>query len=516
MTGPRITLRDFLAKGIVLNDRGKHVQWCPALEELSRIEDPAIKSVSLCMPRRSGKSTAAAAVALWHAMTTPHAEVVLVAATGGSVEEVFRQKLITSLLADRFKKLGLAADPTLSRIYFPRTNSTILTICPSEANTVGKTITLLLIDECRLVEEETVRLLEPSTFSVGKRIYIGTAGRPRTWWADLFKDPSPSHHARIFASVAEAQNPALNLEEEAEEARRRAERGGNYAKMLYRRDFESAFCELAESPLLAPADIDRASVAPEAIEPFDRARDTVVLAADLSLSRDITSVLALARRADPKLPAGGETLRILEIFTLTPTNGTRVDLSAVEAKIESMWRLYSAEAVYVDQYQAAQLCQRLEDRGCPVKPVAISAPVNQAAFSQLAEALSSGRLRWARHERLERELAGLSIEETASGFRVLDANRRYHRDVSFALALALWGIGQTVPCRSLPVTAVHAGSPAERNAAAWARDRNPFATPRGAEPGGETSGPWRGLSGAGRAGGLTRRVSWSGFFRGLR
>jgi len=34
---------------------------------------------------------------------------------------------------------------------------------------------------------------------------------------------------------------------------------------------------------------------------------------------------------------------------------------------------------------------RLEDRGCPVKPVAISAPVNQAAFSQVAEALRVSR-----------------------------------------------------------------------------------------------------------------------------
>jgi hypothetical protein len=433
VNAPAISLRDFVSKGIILGDRGRRIEWCPALEELSAIEREEIKSVALVMPRRSGKSSAAAAVSFWHAMTTPHAEVVLVAATGGSIEEIFRQKLVTSLLGDRFTKAGIAAEPTKTKIYFPSLNSSILCIAPSEANTVGKTVTLLVCDECRLISEETVRLLEPSTFATGKRIFIGTAGRPRTWWEDCFKDPSPSHHSRIFTSVEDAGNPALDLRAEAASARARAERGGNYQLMLYRRDFESVFTELAEgSPLVNPGDVERASR--ESVPAYDPQLDTVILAGDLSVTTDLTSLVAVARRdSEEPSPSGGGPLRVLEIVIFDPAaSGGRVDLSSVEAKILTMARLYNPEQILLDQYQGILLAQNLAGKGLTVNALPITAQRNQAIFSSLAEALQVGRLSWARHERLERELLGLSIQETSAGFRVLDG-KRLHRDVSFSL-----------------------------------------------------------------------------------
>ena len=72
-----------------------------------------------------------------------------------------------------------------------------------------------------------------------------------------------------------------------------------------------------------------------------------------------------------------------------------------------------------------------------VEAVPVTLDLNQRIFETLAELLSERRLTWRRDPVLERELLGLELRERSTGrFSVVDADRRYHRDLAFSLALA--------------------------------------------------------------------------------
>jgi len=421
-----VTFREFVDGEYVLGDRLRPVSWSPVLEALSAIERPGVRRVALCCPRRSGKSTAACAAALWHALTTDNAFVLLVSATLGSISDQFRQKFGPIL---RGPLRDLRPDVSQHEVRFPENGSIVKCVSPSEAAVLGKSITMLIVDECRLVEEETVRLLEPSTFGMGRSIFIGTAGRPRTWWADLFKDPEPTTFSRIFSSVGEAGNPGIDIGSEAEEARRRAERGTDWQRLLYKRDFESVFVELTDSPLVSPVDVEKAVVS--RVAPFDEKLDRCITACDLSTTgRDLSSVVTVALRND--------IFRVLEVRTFRPEDfgAAGVSFDLVERAIALAARRYRSRVV-MDRHEGFYLAQRLRAARVQVRDFAVSAMSNQDAFSALAETLHGGRLQWERCERLEREILSLVLEDTASGFKVRDSDKRYHRDLSFSLAIGV-------------------------------------------------------------------------------
>jgi hypothetical protein len=78
-----------------------------------------------------------------------------------------------------------------------------------------------------------------------------------------------------------------------------------------------------------------------------------------------------------------------------------------------------------------------------VEPFTATADSNMQIWSALVARLNARTIVLPRHERLLSELRGLRAESFAFGsrFRVVDSSRRFHRDVSFALALAVFAAG---------------------------------------------------------------------------
>jgi hypothetical protein len=153
-----------------------------------------------------------------------------------------------------------------------------------------------------------------------------------------------------------------------------------------------------------------------------------VLGLDLGVMKD-RSVLTLVR-ADP-----GTRLVVVEgMETWTPRPGAKVDLQEVEGTVADLADRLRARVI-LDPWQGILMAQRLRARGVDVVEHAFTGDSRRKLFSLLLDLIRTGRLRCRPHEELRRELLGLEVQETVSGWRV-DHRPGRHDDHVVAVALA--------------------------------------------------------------------------------
>jgi hypothetical protein len=157
---------------------------------------------------------------------------------------------------------------------------------------------------------------------------------------------------------------------------------------------------------------------------------------DLGLSKD-RSVLALAHR---DTVTGVVTVEALE--TWAPSAGAKVDLREVEDAVAEVAQRHRAPVV-LDPWQGVLMAQRLRARGVKVEEHRFAGDGRRRLFGALLDLIRTGRLRSRPHPELRRELLGLEVQETASGWRV-DHRVGRHDDHVVAVALA----AETLPSSS--------------------------------------------------------------------
>ncbi len=158
---------------------------------------------------------------------------------------------------------------------------------------------------------------------------------------------------------------------------------------------------------------------------------TYTIGLDVGLSRDRT-VIALLR-----VDAATGLVCIDLLVTYVPPTGRKVDLQEVEQAVAELSQRYQAPVAY-DTWQAVLLGQRLEAQGLPTIPYTFTAESRRKLFGSLLDLVRTGALRSRPHDELRRELLGLDVQETASGWRV-DHKTGRHDDHVVAVALALGG-----------------------------------------------------------------------------
>lgn len=420
------SLRTWSESGILLNDRGRPVRPTTLTRDMvDAFENEDLHQALYVCPRRSGKSTGLAILASWQLLFREQSYTVWIAGTGDSASSIVGQKIATPLGRSI---AGLDLNVSRNRIENRQIGAVLEVMAPSEIGAPGRTIDLLVLDEARHIPESVIETLMPS--AMGGRIFIiSSAGRPSGWLYQSVMSPGERDHVRVFRSAEEINNPEFSSEFRDEERRRLARRGA-IGDALFKREWESTFVEISDNPFLNPADIARCSK--KSVDDYDPALDRVTIGADLSLRRDLTSLVAVARRADGKL-------RVLETEILDPKEFgvDGIPLELVSRRIELMARRYSAR-VFVDRWQAALMVDQLRRRGVKIRAVAVTAQLNTQSFEALSEVVHEHRIEWVRQSRLEAELHALSYEETKAGHvRVVDGDKRIHRDVSWALALAV-------------------------------------------------------------------------------
>jgi len=156
---------------------------------------------------------------------------------------------------------------------------------------------------------------------------------------------------------------------------------------------------------------------------------------DLGLARD-RSALAVVR-----VDAETGLVVVEALVTWAPRRGERVDFQEVESEVARLAASVRAPVVF-DPWQAVLMGQRLQAAGVETVEYAFTADGRRRLFGTLLDLIRTGRLRAREHEDLRRELLGLEVQETGSGWRV-DHRVGLHDDHVVAVALAIAGLMQT-------------------------------------------------------------------------
>ena len=155
---------------------------------------------------------------------------------------------------------------------------------------------------------------------------------------------------------------------------------------------------------------------------------TRVLGLDLGLTKDRSVLCDIAADLDTRR------VRVIGFETWTPPPGGRVDLQQVE-EATGRRALEIRAPVVLDPWQAALMAQRLRAQRIQVVEHPFTPDTRRKLFGTLLDLIRTRRLTSPPHEELRRELLGLEVQETTSGWRV-DHRVGRHDDHVVALALA--------------------------------------------------------------------------------
>jgi hypothetical protein len=196
---------------------------------------PGVRSLLLCC-RQAGKSTAAAALALWTALLEPRSLVLLLSPTLRQSGELFRDKALR-LYAALGQPVGPRRETQLELEL--QNGSRLVSLPESEAGIRGFSgVRLLVIDEAARVGDDLYRAVRPMlATSGGGLVALSTPFGRRGWFFDAWHGGA-GRWSRVRAAADAC--PRITPEFLAEE---RAELG----PLWFRQEYECEFNELTGS-----------------------------------------------------------------------------------------------------------------------------------------------------------------------------------------------------------------------------------------------------------------------------
>lgn len=143
--------------------------------------------ILLCASRQSGKSTTAAALAVWHLVFAPDSVTVIISPSLRQSQESFRRVIA---LFEAFKPPITISSQTGTSISL-RNNSRVLCTPATERSVRGFTADLVIVDEASRVPDEVFHAMAPSlAASQGRLLALSTpAGRAGWFWRLWDGDP---------------------------------------------------------------------------------------------------------------------------------------------------------------------------------------------------------------------------------------------------------------------------------------------------------------------------------------
>ena len=432
---------------------------------LSALDDPNVPLVLAVTRRQLGKSTLVAASAISE-LFTQNSYVLYVCASQAQGNAVWSRKVrgpLEKLLAE----IGMegSAQFTAQSVTIPAFNSAMVVVSPNEATAPGRTVSLLCLDECRDIPDSVFTTLAPSVIGgQGRMVLAGTPGQRRGFFYELTTDPPD--RALVVRPPASATNPY--------ESKRAIQFLRTTLAKLWpaaaRRELDSEFTDSDDEFL--PSDVVARCVDSDLRE-YQTHDAPCYGFLDLSRTRDLSSLVVVASVA-ARVPEAADHLLTVSIQTWDPKRmpGQEIDFAVIrEALLQLPKRFPNLRTVLVDQGAefgsvSSFLKQHPEIRA---KAFVGTASSNMAIWSALSGRLHSRTLTIPKHERLLDELRNLRREEFQFGskFRIVDASKKYHRDVSLALAGAVHAAGR----RSEPLRIFNSDDvplpTQEENDAAW-------------------------------------------------
>ena len=174
---------------------------------------------------------------------------------------------------------------------------------------------------------------------------------------------------------------------------------------------------------------------------------------DLARRTDLASLVVVVREPAQQ-PEARDHLRVASIQTWDPkaSPGGEVPFEEIRAALGALpTRFPRLEVLAVDEGaeggSVLPYCRAHPGLSLRVQGFQATVDSNMRLWSALAARLHAGTLSLPRHARLIDELVNLRQEEISLGgkWRVLDGSKKFHRDVSVALALAVAAAGEAGP-----------------------------------------------------------------------
>jgi len=394
---------------------------------ISQVEDGA-RLFSICAPRRVGKSSFCALLAIYEMIKNPNAYICWVSPAERQSARIVRQTL------EQFKKIvpDLVIKNQYARIENKKTGhiSELEILSSSSGSAAGRKIDLLVCDETASpdFDQELFEILRPSTMHGGRTICISSPGTPESWFLKLLNDSSiPS---KSFYDIAQFQHVDMDFVKE----QKTMSEGSEWQTLSYERQYCGRWVSLSEANYLPLPDIRACSRV--AVEKYDKRIDDVTIGVDIGVKRDLTSICVLGERWEEY----DVSYRILQLESYDPKSFSsgRTDLDFIKGRIRSLAAAYSAP-ICIDSSQAEHLTQQLERENVFIKSFSVTGQLNDFGYTHLQKIVREKRITWKQNDRLENELANMAIEETRAGnIRFVDSSKKIHRDEASALMMALW------------------------------------------------------------------------------
>lgn len=425
------------------NEFGEPMVLTPLIRDtFTAFADPAIWLLLLALSRQSGKSTLAQLLAISELLCVPHSHVLMVAAAERQARAIFERKLKgpleRALSASLRKELG--ATFTKNGVEMRHFGSTLEVLPANEATTTGRSVSLLLIDEARDVPDAVFTALAPSILAAnGRMVICSSAGAPRGFFYRLLQ----LQDERIWKHVS-----AVNANPRADQSLIGQMR--NWLRLVdptaASRELDNVFADVEEA--LVPARLIDASVDPELGE-LPTSDLSAWAFVDLSRRRDKTTV-AVVVRDEPRRPEASDHLVLASLRVWNPADEPTGETPFEEVREHLRQlrdRFPNLEKILVDEGaeggSVLPFCRADSRLSLLVEGFIGSVASNQRLWGALIARLNARTLSIPDDASLLGELRSLKRQEFAfgSGFRVTDSSRRWHRDVSLALAGACMAAG---------------------------------------------------------------------------
>ena len=413
----------------------KRMQLRPWQREIVHglFDDPRPRHGLVAIPRGNGKSTLAAALALYGLLGdgVEGAQVLCVASDQRQAEIVFRAARrmveLNGELADRLQVFQ-------RHLYAPHTDS-LLVALPAEPGALqGYDPSLAVVDELHVVTED---VYEAMSAAAGKRdrslvLAISTAAADTDSLMyrllDHGRQGDPSFYLREFAAPAgcalddeaawAVANPALGdfLHVDAFRANLRTLRESSFRRYRLNQWVQ-------DDDAWLPADMWNACTDPRPVP--DGAE--VVLALDGSFSQDATAIVVAEIGEVPHLDVAG-------LWEPPPGRPDwRVPVLDVEAAIREACRRWSVTAILADPFRWQRSLQVLADDGLPVLEFPQSPQRMTPATTGLYEAVVNRTVTHSGDPRLARHVSNATVRTDSRGTRIHKDAKHSTRRIDLAV-----------------------------------------------------------------------------------
>lgn len=402
------------------------------------LSEPRPNLAVLGEPKKCGKSTFGAAVALWYLMTKPMSETYLLASTAGQTQLVCFDKLIKAIKMND-----------------------VLRDCVK----VGK--------ERIEYEDSFVQILAPNVAVAGlnpslviaEELWSWTATDQKRAWEELTNPPTrPDENLNLctsYAGFSEDEDSILwelyqqgmkQQEGEAEKDERFWFRWygkelydsvpwipSGYLKQQERRlrpnTFKRLHCNEWASGIevfISPETIDMCIPDPQH-RPSGRWLGGVAVGVDLGYKHDCSGLVIVGQLNERRYI-------LLNHKLFIPPEGGELDIQATVEKQLLVWRkMYNIEVVYFDPYQMARSAQHLQDYYLPMVEFPQTGGNCVKMTETLQGLLKDHCLQLYPDAEIRQHLLAANVKESARGYRLVKRRFSQKIDLTTAIALAAQG-----------------------------------------------------------------------------